>query len=104
MSVRHPTHGKNAHTGNAELVRSALSTQGKSITQLAAETGLHPTKVNDIVKRLCDTTGGCARIGARGKTRLYVSSDKPVTKITDDFRIAGKITLGRGSVWGAGLA
>ena len=95
--------GRRHHTGAglADLIRAALKTGPLSVKQIARRVGRTESAVRDALRTLMYVTGGVYGVGSK-HARCYQLNDPSVTNY-DRPHVAGRITVGRGSRWGAGL-
>lgn len=101
------------HTGTAALVRDALKRERRplSIYQISLVAGIKYERVKKAISgMLVGSTGVIYRVkGANGVT--YYTTERPderprevrLRRGAGSGQIAGRITHGRGSRWGAGL-
>lgn len=96
------------HTGASARVREALERVGKpqTINRLAELTGLKPQQAK---RAVCVgiTNGGIVRVRS-SNGGLYYDIWKPAAQSEPkpdrgEFAVAGRIVIGRGTKWGAGL-
>lgn len=98
------------HNGAADRVREALAARGP-MSRYAIEyySGLSPQQTASAIQFLLSKA---FQIGtfttATGKRRYALAKDMPVTRCgraapATPYAVAGRITIGRGAKWGAGL-
>lgn len=98
------------HNGTARRIRRELaeSREPMSASAIAFATGIPIEYVRRSIQDMVSVTGGVvATRGEKGVTRytLYQAPPAETQPVAgEEFRLAGKITIGRGSKWGAGLA
>ena len=87
--------------GIAEAIRRVLTGGPLGISQIAIRIRKSETAVRDSISKTIVRQGGIYPIGPQNNKKYQLTP--PVTKETPNLRVAGRITIGRGSVWGASL-
>lgn len=86
------------------LIRSALRAGPLDMQQIATRTNTHPETVRCAIGALCGRDGDVITY-LQNRRRYFKLSPtaKDITPEARPFRVAGRITVGRGAYWGAGL-
>ena len=92
-------HCKNA--GIAEAIRRVLRGGPLGIAQIAMRIRKSETAVRDSISKTVVRQGGIYPIGPQNNKKYSLTP--PRTEKTPSCHVAGRITIGRGSRWGASL-
>lgn len=95
-------HGNN---GLAALIRAALEGGGMTALDLASRLGRAPKAIRSAINGMLGH-GGIYGSGPHTRRVYRLITDRPAAQAARDgheIAIAQRITIGRGSVWGAGL-
>lgn len=93
----------NAHTGMANSIREVLRTSPEPMScyQIALALGKKQEKVKVAISQLIAVTGSI--VASKGPRGVVYSIYKPPEREKEAGNRAGRIEIGRGSFWGAGL-
>ena len=98
-----------ANNGLAALIREALKGGGMTAKELAAHLEREPKAIRSALNGMLQNGGGIYGSGSRWHYVYRLFSERATNhepRATDsmgEFAIAQRITIGRGSYWGAGL-
>lgn len=95
---------KRGEAGLTQMIRQELKAGPLTINQLSERLGKHRDRVANAVGQLCGITGGVYSRGS-GRERTYaLFEQRPLAETPEgSSKHAGRITIGRGFFWGAGL-